>query len=152
MLTKIRIFINSLTPQDNDINNEISLQLACAVLLAEVMRADDNYQQSERNEITKQLSKHFSLSEQELLELLQHAEQLSEHATDFYQFTSQINKSYSIDDKIKIIEMLWHVANADGEISAIEQHIIRKVADLLHLRHNEYLRSKLKITEQAQKK
>jgi len=145
MIAKLRHFFTSLTIETTLEQDENSLQLACAVLLAEVMRADGNSDSNERNAIIKQLSQHFKLTDNELNEILTHAEQLTEQATDFYQFTSKINSNYSIADKIKIVEMLWHVAIADGEISAIEHHTIRKIADLLHLRHNEYIQSKLKI-------
>ncbi len=147
MIAKLKLFINSLAVENTSEQDEVSLQMACAVLLAEVMRADGQSDNNERNTIITELSKHFNLSSDELAELLDHAEQLSEQATDFYQFTSKINANYSIEDKIKIVEMLWLVANADGEISSIEQHTIRKIADLLHLRHNEYVRSKLKISQ-----
>ena len=147
MIAKLKHFINSLAVENTSEQDEISLQMACTVLLAEVMRADGQSDNNERNIIITELSKHFNLSIDELAALLDHAEQLSEQATDFYQFTSKINANYSIEDKIKIVEMLWLVANADGEISSIEQHTIRKIADLLHLRHNEYVRSKLKISQ-----
>jgi len=145
MITKLRKFFITLTAETVVIQDENSLQLACTVLLAEVMRADGNSDENERAAIIKQLTQYFNLSLEELTEILNSAEQLTEQATDFYQFTSIINKNYSIIDKIKIVEMLWQVANADGEISAIEHHTIRKIADLLHLRHNEYIQSKLKI-------
>lgn len=146
MIAKLRHFIATLTSATNTEQDQVSLQLACAVLLTEIMRADGNSDDNERAAIIAQLAQHFTLSAAELTEILNSAEILSDQATDFYQFTSKINKNYSINDKIKLLDMLWQVANADGEISAIEQHTIRKIADLLHLRHNEYVRSKLKIT------
>ncbi|PCI61262.1 MAG: hypothetical protein COB35_06670 [Gammaproteobacteria bacterium] len=146
MIAKLRHFIATLTSATSTEQDQVSLQLACAVLLTEIMRADGNSDDDERAAIIAQLAQHFALSKVELTEILTSAELLSEQATDFYQFTSKINKNYTINDKIKLLDMLWQVANADGEISAIEQHTIRKIADLLHLRHNEYVRSKLKIT------
>jgi len=146
MIAKLRHFIATLTSATSTEQDQVSLQLACAVLLTEIMRADGNSDDDERAAIIAQLAQHFTLSKADLTEVLNSAEILSDQATDFYQFTSKINKNYSINDKIKLLDMLWQVANADGEISAIEQHTIRKIADLLHLRHNEYVRSKLNIT------
>ena len=68
---------------------------------------------------------------------------VSENANDFYQFTSKLNQHYSLDDRIKIVTLLWQVAYADGELASIEEHIIRKIADLLHLRHSEYIATKI---------
>lgn len=146
MLKKISMFFLSITRFEVESSrDEISLQMACAVLLAEVMRADGDFADSEKIKIKSLLKKHFALTEQELNEIIEHSEILTEQATDFYQFTSKINSNYTIEEKIKIVDMLWQVANADGEISSIEQHVIHKIADLLHLRHNEYISSKLKI-------
>mgnify|MGYP003638398853 CR=1 FL=1 len=66
-----------------------------------------------------------------------------ENATDFYQFTSTINENYSLEQRVKMLELLWQVAYADGELASIEEHIIRKISDLLHLRHSEYIQTKL---------
>jgi uncharacterized tellurite resistance protein B-like protein len=70
---------------------------------------------------------------------------LRESATDFFQFTSKINENYSLEQRIKMLELLWQVAYADGELASIEEHIIRKIADLLHLRHSEFIQTKLNI-------
>ena len=145
MLTKIHNFLISLSTENHKEKDQSSLQLACAVLLAEVMHADGKNDDNERQEIVNQLNQHFSLSREILNDILKQAEVISEQATDYYQFTSKINLNFPVADKIKLVEMLWSVANADGEISAIEQHTISKIADLLHLRHNEYVKSKLKI-------
>jgi len=146
MLNKLRHFFDALH-QDNteELHSNNSLQIACAVLLIEVMRADGQLEQSEQVQVTNLLQQHFDLSTNEVNELISSATLFTEQATDFYQFTSKINQNYTIEEKIKIVEMLWLVANADGKIAAIEQHIIRKIADLLNLRHNEYLKSKLNV-------
>lgn len=44
-----------------------------------------------------------------------------------------------------MVELLWQVALADGELANIEEHIIRKIADLLHLNHTEYIQTKLRV-------
>jgi uncharacterized tellurite resistance protein B-like protein len=46
---------------------------------------------------------------------------------------------------MKMLNMLWQVAYADGELASIEEHIIRKISDLLNLRHSEYIQTKLNI-------
>ncbi len=148
MLTKLRAFIQALNQADNNaLHSDNSLQIACAVLLIEVMRADDQFEASEQKAIVTLLQQQFKLSINEANELLASATLFTEQATDFYQFTSKLNQHYSIEEKIKMVEMLWHVANADGKIAAVEQHTIRKIADLLNLRHHEYLKSKLNVID-----
>jgi len=148
MLTQLRRFLSALNQDNNSrLHDNNSVDIACAVLLIEVMRADGQLEQCEQATIVNLLQHAFKLSTHEVKELIDNATLFTEQATDLYQFTSKINQHYSIEEKINMIEMLWQVAHADGKIAPIEQHTIRKIADLLHLRHNEYLKSKLNVIE-----
>ncbi len=149
MITKIRIFIKNLQ-QDTVVTNALSLEIATAVLLFEVMRADQNYDAAEKDKIVSLLQQQFSLNKADVLDILAVAEDESHHASDFYRFTSLINQHYELSDRIKIVELLWQVAYADQHLDAIEEHVIRRIADLLHLRHGEYIQCKLKIQNAQQ--
>lgn len=144
MFNKITHFFNVLlNANDKQTENNISIEIACAVLLCEVMRADSAFTENEQDELSNILSRQFKLTEEEVSTTLEQAFHLSENANDFYQFTSKLNQHYDLDDRIKIVTLLWKVAYADGELASIEEHIIRKIADLLHLRHSEYIATKI---------
>ena len=144
MLNKITIFFNTLlNVEENKADSSLSIEIACAVLLCEVMRADSIFTEKEQNELSTILTTQFDLTTQEVSDILEQAFELSENASDFYQFTSTLNQYYSLDERIKIVTLLWQVAYADGELANIEEHIIRKIADLLHLRHSEYIATKI---------
>ena len=70
------------------------------------------------------------------------AEQEARQASGYYQFTSLINKNCNADQKVRIIENMWHVAMSDGHISAHENHLMRKIADLLYIGHADYITAK----------
>lgn len=145
MLNKISRFLNNLLSdgQHSDTLQQPSLAIACAVLLCEVMRADDVFSEQEQQQLRSILTQQFKLSREELETILAQAYQLSENAHDFYLFTSKINQHYSLEQRIEIVNLLWQVAYADGKLASIEEHIIRKIADLLHLRHSEYIATKI---------
>lgn len=152
MLNKISAFFTELVEDfqkttDQQKNTELSIEICCAVLLCEVMRADSAFTEEEQDSLTTILTNQFNLSSLEVTDILEKAFELSENASDFYQFTSKINQYYSLDERIKIVTLLWKVAFADGELASIEEHIIRKIADLLHLRHNEYIATKIAAKE-----
>ena len=148
MLNKINAFLNNLLNADeSETQCHISTEIACAVLLCEVMRADSVFTEKEQDELSEILTKQFDLTTQEVDSILEQAFELSENASDFYQFTSKLNQHYSLDERIKIVTLLWKVAYADGELANIEEHIIRKIADLLHLRHSEYIATKISAQE-----
>lgn len=150
MFNKITDFFNNLLDvEDNNATCQISIEISSAVLLCEVMRADGIFTESEQDILTDILVKQFNLNDQEVTTVLEQAFELSENASDFYQFTSKLNQYYSLEERIKIVSLLWQVAYADGELASIEEHIIRKIADLLHLRHSEYIATKIAAEQNA---
>jgi len=150
MLNKITDFFdNLLNVNDEKEKKQLSIEVSCAVLLCEVMRADNVFSEQEQDMLTDILISQFKLTETEVETILKQALKLSENASDFYQFTSKLNQYYSLEQRIKIVSLLWEVAYADGELVSIEEHIIRKIADLLHLRHSEYIATKIAATPQT---
>ncbi len=144
MLNKISAFFNTLlTQEESDKHEELPIEIACAVLLCEVMRADNVFTEAEQRELSVILTQQFELNSEEVAVILAQAFELSENANDFYQFTSKLNQYYSLNKRIEIVTLLWQVAYADGDLASIEEHIIRKIADLLHLRHSEYIATKI---------
>lgn len=143
MLSKISAFFQSLAAVENNSENQMSIEIACSVLLCEVMLADGKLDDLEEQKLKQVISSQFNLTTNEVTEIIKHSLLLCENATDFYQFTSRINESYGLEERIKMVALLWQVAYADGELASIEEHIIRKIADLLHLRHSEYIQTKL---------
>lgn len=119
------------------------LQLAAAVLLVEVVRADGTLAESERAAALAALRARFDLAPQALEELLAHAEDSARSAYDYQQFTGRINDAFTHDDKVRLVEALWQVAYADAHIDAHEHHAISKIAGLLHVTHGEYIAAKM---------
>lgn len=124
-------------------NEEHRLQLATAVLLVEVMRADPQLGAAERGAVVSALRRKFQLAEDEVQRLVELAEATARGANDFYGFTSTLNEGFSQPQKVRIIEHMWEVAYADGHLDAHENHLISKVAGLLHVTHGEYIAAKL---------
>ena len=148
MFNKIGDLVTQMFAQPSEVApDKLNAELAVCVLLVEVMRSDDEKSPSEIKRIEQLLSSQFGLDPDTINKIITDASQESDTATDFYRFTSQINNSYSIEEKIDILGLMWQVALADGNIDTIEEHTIRRVADLLHLRHSEFIRSKLKATD-----
>lgn len=127
-----------------------SLQLATAVLLVEVMRADPSIQAAERSAVMSTLQLRFALGADELARLVELAEQTAKTASDYHQFTSSINGHFTHPQKISIIENMWQVAYADAHLDAHENHLIGKIASLLHVTQGEYIAAKMRAKEAAE--
>ena len=125
-------------------------QLATAVLLFDVMRSDDTLSGAERALALSALRRHFALSEDALAQLMVQAEQTAKGANDYFSFTSLMNDSFTQEQKIQVVEFMWQVAYADGSIDENENHLISKIAGLLHVKHGDYIASKMRAKEDAQ--
>ena len=123
-------------------SSEHALRLATAALLIEMSRQDDAIHDVEREAIATALRSKFDLSSTEVDELYALAEAEVKEATDYYQFTSLLKEHFSPAQKEKVIELLWQVAAADGHIDKYEEHMVRRIAELLYLSQAEFIRAK----------
>ncbi|MBK9243457.1 MAG: TerB family tellurite resistance protein [Burkholderiales bacterium] len=123
------------------------LQLATAALLVEVVRGDGAIDPAERQAMLAAIAGKFALTAGEAAALIGLAEQQARLANDTYQFTSLINRGFSAAQKLRVIELMWQVAYADAVLSAHEQHVLRKVAELLHVPHGDYIAAKMRARE-----
>jgi len=86
-------------------------------------------------------------AEMQGMDLIDLATREAGRANDFFHFTSRINDHCSQPDKIALVEAMWQVAYADGLLDANENHVISKVAGLLHVTHGEYIAAKLRARD-----
>lgn len=131
--------------RSEDLHSEV--KIAAAALMVEVMVSDYDEHPEEKPMLKNLLQQQFSLSEQEAESLLDEALKAHATATDYFHFTRDINRHYSMAQKITLIEALWQMAYVDNEIQAIEQHVIRRIASLLHVSHSDFIAAKLAVTE-----
>jgi uncharacterized tellurite resistance protein B-like protein len=148
MLNTIHSFLKKhLASVEEKQDDEQALQLATATLLMEVARADTRVTAEERQAIRRVIEEQFGLAPDATRELTESAEHAAEHATSLYPVTSLINAECSLQDKIQIIRMLWEVTLSDGHKDDHEEHLVRKLARLLHVPHREFIRAKLHVVE-----
>lgn len=149
MLNTIRQFFDTrLTRAGNEpASEEHRLQLATAALLIEMMRVDDDIKDEERQAVLAALQAKFDLNATETTELMRLAEEEARAATDYFQFTSLINRGFSAEQKERVIEHMWEIAYADSTLDRHEQHLMRKIAELLHIPHKRYIGAKLRARE-----
>ncbi|MFO1410889.1 MAG: TerB family tellurite resistance protein [Steroidobacteraceae bacterium] len=126
---------------------EHALQLATAVMLVEVMRADASFHPGEREAVRAALRDKFALTDDEAQALAELAEHTASEATDLFTFTSRINARFEMPQKLRMIEHMWHVAYADGHLSEHERHVMWRIADLLHVPQGAYVNARMRAQE-----
>lgn len=124
-----------------------AIRLATAALLVEAMRIDTETNDAERKAVQGAIRDKFGLNQAETDALIALAEEEMRQATDYYQFTSLINQHFSQAQKERVLELMWRVAYADARIDAHEQHLMRKIAALLHVPDSAYIAAKLRARD-----
>lgn len=124
------------------------LDLAAAVLLTEIMKADHDMDEREQIMLKQVLNSLFDLNSEDLAQLLERARNQSDKANDLFQFTEAINAHWQSADKYKLIQGLWQVALSDNNLDKYEEHMIRRISDLLYIPHSEFIRAKLSVKAQ----
>jgi uncharacterized tellurite resistance protein B-like protein len=120
------------------------LHVATAALLIEMMRMDGKASEVERQRVVGMLERKFGLAPENISELLKLAEKQAQDATDYYRFTALIKNHFDAAERERLVENLWSVAYADGKLNRFEEHLVRKIADLLHVSHESFIAAKLR--------
>jgi len=125
------------------------LHLAAAALLIETARADFTQDAVEQVKLTQLLANSLKLSQDEVEQLVISAEERVDEAISLYEFTRVINDHYSAEQKLRLIDAMWAVAYADGNIDKYEEALIRQVAELTYVPHSDYIQSKLSARDEV---
>ena len=149
MLNRIKSLLgNPKKVEDEDEAQQIAI--AAGVLLIEIARADDDIADDEIDIAVNHLKHTFQNNSFKIDDVFKETiKEKSEDAISLYEFTDLINKEWDREKKIKLLQALWDVANADNQIDKYEEYYIRKIKDLLYLSDNDFIKAKLKIIDRT---
>ena len=125
----------------------VKLNEACAALLVEIAFADKEFDLNERESLKKSLIESYNLEVDTIEEIVKDAENTVAESTSLYEYTRTVNDEFEYSDKLNLLENLWKVAYADNILDKYEEHLIRKISDLLHISHSDYINIKLKVRD-----
>lgn len=125
------------------------IHVATCALLLEMSNIDGEFSEVEKKNILSILKKNYQLSDENAAVLLEASNKELNNSNDLWRFASLINKNYSIEEKERIIEMIWRVAYADGHLDKHEDYLVHKLAKLLRLSHKQLIKAKLEAKTQS---
>jgi len=142
------------TPGDGERDGEHdggrdALERVCAMLLVEIARSDHEVDEAELATIRAALAGSSALAPDELAAVIDAAVADSDVNVSLHAHVQRINDALDKDGKIALVEQMWRVALADGDIDGYEEYTIRKLADLLYLKHRDFMQAKLRVAEEA---
>ncbi|MFQ5346032.1 MAG: TerB family tellurite resistance protein [Mariprofundus sp.] len=117
--------------------------------MIEMMRMDRDEHVDEWRVIAEVLQSRFDLAPDETAELVRLAGQEEKGPSDYYQFTSLINKGCSMQEKATIVEHLWQIAYADGQLDKHEEYLVRRISGLLGIDNQEFIAAKHRARDSA---
>jgi uncharacterized tellurite resistance protein B-like protein len=120
------------------------LILTTCILLLEVSKSDDSFDDIEKEKILSILEQNFNLNTQQTNFLFKIADKKNDEMISLYEWTAKINELCSYSDKKKLMKFLWDIAYADGRIDKYEDYTIRKISDLLYVKHSDFIKAKLR--------
>jgi uncharacterized tellurite resistance protein B-like protein len=126
-----------------------ALKLAASALLFEVVRADGQVTAEEVTVMRTAIQSTFGLSREDSDELVRLGEAEARKATSLYEFTRLVDHGFSAEQKKRVVELLWLIAFADGKKDAEEEHVIRKIAGLLHVPHPDFIDAKIRARSES---
>ncbi len=152
MLKKIKEYISDLGNESSEIPNQEQkdteiINNACAALLIETALADKVFNEEELISMKQTLNKIYKVDEQDIEELINESKKKVSESTSLYEYTRLINDLCDYEDKIKLISNLWSIAFADQHLDKYEEYLIRKISDLLHVSHKDFIQQKLLTKE-----
>ena len=127
---------------------EHALRVATAVLLIEVTRADFRVNKAEQQRLRQLLEEQFRLTDEELDALIEEAQSDADKLVSLQHVTRLMNEHYDHAMKLRVIEMMWQLVYADDDKDHYEEHLMRQVADLLHVSHAEFIQARHKAETQ----
>ena len=145
MITKIQALLKKYThmPQEQQLDREQALRMAAVALLMEVAHADSRVRDEERQVILRIIERCYSVSAEQAIEIADAAERHVHDLTSLYPLTRLLASECSIQERVAIVRLLWEVTFADGHVDKHEEHLVRKVADLLYVPHSQFIRTRL---------
>ena len=152
MLKKIKEHISNLGNEpsekaDQEQKEPDLINNACAALLIETALAGKVFNEEELASMKQTLNKVYKVDEKDIEELINESKRKVSESTSLYEYTRLINDLCDYEDKIRLISNLWSIAFADQHLDKYEEYLIRKISDLLHVSHKDFIQQKLLVKE-----
>ena len=146
-----RFFDKSAAEGSSDKEEEVShdARIATCALLLEMANIDGKFSVSEKEGIIRILQEDYRLSDEHTIALIEAADEELKKSIDLWQFAKLINRNYSTDKKLQIIEMIWKIVYADGRLDKHEDYLVHKLANLLRLTHKQLIDAKLRVIQSS---
>ncbi|MCP5278386.1 MAG: TerB family tellurite resistance protein [Thiobacillus sp.] len=133
------------SPEARPRQETVAVQQACCQLLMEAARLEEANGQQKRKLVAQVMRDQFDMPEAEVAAMIEAATRRENLPTSYFDAVKLINSRFDLARKVHFVEQLWRVAMVDGDIDMYEVHLVRKLADLLYVPHNDFILAKNRV-------
>ena len=132
-----QFFTSRLSPPEGEAHRPDAVAIAACALLLEIAHADEVFSEDERLRILRAVREDLGVSPEDVDEVVRLAEEERRESVDLYQFTRLLAEKFSREQRLRLIEAIWGIVYADGQLTAAENQLARRIAELLGFQHPE---------------
>lgn len=138
LLEKIREFAED----DVETDSDYLLATAAATLLMEVAWADHHISDQELAAIRAAIAARFTLDDATLDAIIEESRQHQDVSVGLQSFTRTITEAWDENTRYQLVVTMWQLAGTDDDVHRFEEHMIRKISDLLYVSHRRFIEAK----------
>jgi len=139
-------------PELEQPDEQKKIQIATCALFLEVANSDENFSDDEKEKIIEIMKDTFSLSSEEVENLIELSEDHRQRSISIYEFTDIVNQNFSKEEKLEVMKNLWRLVYVDEELHQYEDYYIRKINGNLKMSHEDFIATKLVVKEEIKLK
>ena len=137
-----------LGPGDDQDDSQATASYAAAALLLEMTEADLEVDPQERAAVRVALRDTFGLAKEDIEALLERASRELDREASYYPHVETVNDLCGPEEKAAIVEQMWRVAFADGDLDRYEEHYLRKLCRLIHVPHRVFIQTRHRVEQE----
>lgn len=144
MLSKLKSLFSAGPDQNKAQSRQGRIEVAATVILLEAAHADSEFTEEEDAHVIETVRSLFGIEDGYAREIVELAQQERKHAVELYSFADTINRNFSPEEKMLVMEAIWRIFYADGKLDKHENHLAHKLTTILRLSHKDMIAAKLK--------
>ena len=149
MLNKIDSFFSKyLSKKSSEAQMPHAIEVATCAVLLEIARIDEEFTNEEQQIINSILKKKFSLTDKEVESLVKLTSEELKQSSDLWRFTDTINKNFTKEQKVQLIEHIWQIIYSDKHLKGHEDYLVHKLQRLIWLDHKDLIDAKTKVKKE----
>jgi uncharacterized tellurite resistance protein B-like protein len=149
MMRRVVDALRTVSKGEGPSDREYDAIVAVSALFMEMAAVDGEFSEEERKRIVAILRDEYQLFLDDAVELMEQAEREVDQAIPHWQYAELIKKNYSAEERAHLVELLWKIVLADGQIATHEEYLLNNLGEMLAVPKEEIMAAKARALSGA---